>query len=109
MLASAWDWLEQCPSLWRAGQRGNHDERLVALAIVRVSATLELTPEGASVASQLLGTKEEQALLHELECRVVSLALAPRSSSLWRDDVLRTYEGVLPCLSKAEWMRTDGH
>ena len=68
VLASAWDWLEQCPSLC------NHDERLVALAIVRVSAKLELGPEGASVALQLLGTKEEQAVLHELKCRVVSLA-----------------------------------
>ena len=86
VLASAWDWLEQCPSLWRAGQLGNHDERLVALAIVRVSATLELGPEGASVALQLHGTKEEQALIHELECRVVSLALAPRSPSLWREE-----------------------
>ena len=80
VLASAWDWLEQCPSLC------NHDERLVALAIVRVSATLELGPEGASVALQLLGTKEEQALLHEFECRVVPLALAPRSPSLWREE-----------------------
>ena len=58
---------------------------MVALASVRVSAALELTLEGASVALQLLGAKEQQALLHELECRVVSRALAPRSPSLWRE------------------------
>ena len=42
VLACAWDWLEQCPNLWKAGGRGNHEERLVALAIVRASAKLEL-------------------------------------------------------------------
>ena len=109
VIACAWDWLEQCPNLWKVGGRGNHDERLVALAIVRASAKPELEhdakdpnspraklPRSLSIALQHLGKQEEKPLLHELECRVVSLALAPGNQS----QSLARAGGVATCLEE---------
>ena len=109
VLACAWDWREQCPNLWKVGGWGNHDERLVALAIVRASAKLELErdakdpnspgaklPRSLSIALQHLGKQEEKPLLHELECRVVSVALAPGNQS----QSLARAGGVATCLEE---------
>ena len=68
MLACSWDWLAKCA---RGG--GGPDEHLLALAIVRISAKLELRQGLSKVAIRLLGRGGDQAALHALECRLVML------------------------------------
>ena len=66
IIACAWDWLEKvpCSSL-------GPSERLMCLALVRLSLKFELADERSDVALELLGSAEEKPELVALECRLM--------------------------------------